>query len=369
MAEIDVTQLRKEFDVPAGVEVAVDGVDINVDDGEFFTIVGPSGCGKTTTLRCIAGLEFPTSGSIKFGGKDVTDVPAEKRKIAMMFQNIALYPHMTIRDNIAYPLKIRDMPRERQDEEVKEATEILQIPELLDKYPGELSGGQRQRAALARTIVQHPVAFLMDEPLSDLDAKLKVEIRKEIQRVHKRVGRPTVYVTHDQEEALTMSDRIAVMNDGRVEQIGTPNELYTHPDNLFVADFIGNPSMNFLDGTLQALDGDTATVRVQDRTFEYTLEYIEEEPSNQEIIVGFRPESVSLDSDDSSTDFHGRITLLEQIGDRMLATIENSEGELRATIPMDTQLSEDQDTSISVERSGIYLFDSVSTDLIGKCTL
>lgn len=370
MAKIDITQLRKEFDVPSGVEIAVGGVDINVNDGEFFTIVGPSGCGKTTTLRCIAGLEFPTSGSIEFGGQDVTDVPAEKRKIAMMFQNIALYPHMTVRENISYPLKIRDAPPERQEEEVREAAEILQIPELLDKYPGELSGGQRQRCALARTIVQHPVAFLMDEPLSDLDAKLKVEIRKEIQRVHKRVGKPTIYVTHDQEEALTMSDRIAVMNDGRIEQIGTPNELYAHPNNLFVANFIGNPSMNFLNGILESFDGDTAMVRIQDRTFEYTLDYTEGEPSNQEIIMGFRPESVSLDSDGTQTDFSGEISLLEQIGDRMLATIETSatEGELRATIPMDTHLLEGQETYISVDRNGIYIFDSESSNIIGKCT-
>lgn len=368
MAKIKVTQLEKEFDVPSGVEVAVDGVDISVDDGEFFTIVGPSGCGKTTTLRCIAGLEFPTSGSIEFGGKEVTDVPAEKREIAMMFQNIALYPHMTVRDNIAYPLKIRDTPKEQQEEEVRKAAEILQIPELLDKYPGELSGGQRQRAALARTIVQHPVAFLMDEPLSDLDAKLKVEIRKEIQRVHKRVGRPTVYVTHDQEEALTMSDRIAVLNDGQVEQIGTPNELYTHPNNLFVADFIGNPSMNFLDGELESFNGNAATVRVNDKTFEFSLEYTEEEPSNQEIVVGFRPESVSLDSGKDPADLTGQITLLEQIGDRMLATIETTDKEIRATIPMDAQLSEGQETSIWVQRDGVYLFNSESTELIGKCT-
>lgn len=197
-----------------------------------------------------------------------------------------------------------------------------------------------------------------------------MEIRKEIQRVHRRVGRPTVYVTHDQEEALTMSDRIAVMNEGQIEQVGTPNELYAHPTNMFVADFIGNPSMNFLDGVLESFDeGErTATVRMQDRTFEYNLEYTQEEPSNQEIIIGFRPESVSLDFEDNQTDFQGEISLLEQIGDRMLAIIENPEGKLRATILMDTQLSEGQDTSISVDRKGIYLFDSKSSELIGKCT-
>lgn len=231
MSTISIRDLRKEFNVSSGTEVAVDDVSMDIEDGEFVTLVGPSGCGKTTTLRCIAGLEQPTSGQIIFDEQDVTDVPAEKRKLAMMFQNIALYPHMSIRDNIVYPLKVQGMPKEERYEKAREAATVMQIPDMLDKKPGDLSGGQRQRAALARTVVQDPIAFLMDEPLSDLDAKLKVEIRREILNVHARIGQPTIYVTHDQEEALTMSDRIAVMNDGRIEQFGTREEVYYYPNN------------------------------------------------------------------------------------------------------------------------------------------
>lgn len=366
MSVIEIESLRKEYSTPAGTEVAVDGIDLNIEEGEFVTLVGPSGCGKTTTLRCIAGLEKPTSGTIRFEGRDVTNVPANKRKLAMMFQNIALYPHMTIRDNIVYPLKVDRVSKEERDSEAERVADVMQISELLDKHPGELSGGQRQRAALARTIVQDPMAFLMDEPLSDLDAKLKVEIRKEIQRVHKRINKPTIYVTHDQEEAMTMSDKILVLNDGKIEQLGTPDELYTYPQNIFVARFIGNPSMNFMEGTLDELDTDRATVSIEGRSFEFGLDQVQTNPSDSEITVGFRPESVSIGSYAEESDFEMQISLLERIGERVLATLDGPQGEVQATVSDDHSLREDEVVPVAIDRGGLYLFASTTGDLVAK---
>jgi multiple sugar transport system ATP-binding protein len=348
------------------VEVAVDDIDMTIDEGEFISIVGPSGCGKTTTLRCIAGLESPTSGNIVINGEDVTDIPANKRKLAMMFQNIALYPHMTTEQNIAYPLKIRGVSASQQQEQAREAAEIMQIPELLDKYPGELSGGQRQRAALARTIVQDPQAFLMDEPLSDLDAKLKVEIRKEIQRVHKRVQRPTIYVTHDQEEAMTMSDRIFVLNDGRVEQRGSPDDLYTRPKNTFVASFIGNPSMNFLDGDVRSMDGEKLELLIEGAEFEFDVNVIEDATVNDEVVIGFRPEVVEVYTDTERGDLRGELSLVERIGDRVLASIDGPSGEIRATVPADNALEEQEPISFSFQYSSVHIFDKDSEEIVAR---
>jgi multiple sugar transport system ATP-binding protein len=365
---ISVASLRKEFSVSSGVEVAVDDIDMTIDEREFISIVGPSGCGKTTTLRCIAGLETPTSGEIVINGEDVTNVPANKRQLAMMFQNIALYPHMTTQGNIAYPLKIRGIGQEEKERQAREAAEIMQIPDLLDKYPGELSGGQRQRAALARTIVQDPEAFLMDEPLSNLDAKLKVEIRKEIQRVHKRVERPTIYVTHDQEEAMTMSDRIFVLNDGQIEQRGTPDELYSEPKNVFVAGFIGNPSMNFLKGDVTAVDDDSLSMTVEDTQFDFLASIVGDIATDTEAVVGFRPESVDVYADTDRGDLTGDLSLVERIGDRVLATIDRPSGEVRATVPADNNLTEGNPVSFSFDYSDVHVFDRKSEEVVARGT-
>lgn len=366
MSKIQITDLRKEFDVPTGVEVAVDDVSFDLREGEFVTLVGPSGCGKTTTLRSLAGLEIPTSGSIEFDGVEITEVPANERGLAMMFQDIALYPHMTIRENIAYPLKLDGVPEEERHREAEEAAGIMQIPELIDKYPGELSGGQQQRAALARTIVQDPIAFLMDEPLSDLDAKLKVEIRKEIQQVHKRLGKPTLYVTHDQEEALTMSDRIAIMNDGTLEQIGTREEVYEYPENRFVAQFIGNPSINLLDATIDELDAERGTVSARGSTLSFDVDTLERELRDEAIVLGFRPQSVSLDHDGSDPDFEGTLELLEPVDDRALATVSWAHGELRGLVPTRQPLEEGEHVGVSVDTRNLYLFDADTGSLIAK---
>lgn len=363
---IAIDSLRKEYSVGTGTEVAVDGISFEVSEGEFFTLVGPSGCGKTTTLRCIAGLETPTEGKILFNGSDITDVPPHKRNLAMMFQRIALYPHMTIKENIGYPLKVRRVPEEEAAGQIEEAAEMMQIADMLDKYPGELSGGQQQRAALARTIVQDPDGFLMDEPLSDLDAKLKRETRKEIQRIHKELEKPTIYVTHDQEEAMTMSDRIAVLHDGKIAQIGSPRELYTEPNSLFVARFIGSPPMNIIDGQLIEKDDQTATVNANGRDFDFVPEYLDEISQDHEVKVGFRPDAVSYEERRGSLQISAEVQLIETVGGEDSVTLEWEDKEIEAILPSDTPVSEGETIDLYIDTEDLVVFDSATGDLIIK---
>ncbi|WP_322883760.1 ABC transporter ATP-binding protein [Microvirga lotononidis] len=247
MASLQIVDVRKAY----GSTKVIHGVDIAIEDGEFVILVGPSGCGKSTLLRMIAGLESISGGEIRIGSKVVNDMPPKERDIAMVFQNYALYPHMTVADNMAFSMKLRKASKTEIEERVGKAAQILGLTKLLDRYPRQLSGGQRQRVAMGRAIVRDPQVFLFDEPLSNLDAKLRVQMRTEIKQLHQRLKTTTVYVTHDQIEAMTMADKIVVMHDGIVEQIGAPLELYDRPANLFVAGFIGSPSMNFLKGRLQ----------------------------------------------------------------------------------------------------------------------
>src|SRR5215510_1396886 len=248
MATVDIRNVRKAF---GSVEV-LHGVSVEIDDSEFVVLVGPSGCGKSTLLRMIAGLENITSGEIAIGNRVVNALPPKDRDIAMVFQNYALYPHMTVFDNMAFSLKLARAPKQVMEREVGRAAQILGLSQLLERYPRQLSGGQRQRVAMGRAIVRDPQVFLFDEPLFNLDAKLRVQMRTEIKELHQRLKTTTVYVTHDQIEAMTMADKIVVMHDGLVEQIGAPLDLYDRPDNLFVAGFIGSPAMNFLRGTVRA---------------------------------------------------------------------------------------------------------------------
>lgn len=359
---VEVNSLFKKYDVPSGEETAVNGVDLEIGEKEFLTLVGPSGCGKSTTLRCIAGLETPTDGQILIDGEDVTDTAPNNRGLAMMFQDIALYPHMTVAENVAYPLKVRGVSKEERRERAEEAAEIMRIEELLDKYPGELSGGQRQRTALARTIVYDPRTFLMDEPLSDLDAKLKVAIRKEIQRVHERVEKPTIYVTHDQGEALSMSDRVAVMNDGEIMGVGTPDELYHLPDNRFVASFIGNPSMNFLSGRVTSVTESGITAEFHGNEIE--LSSRETDPDGDDIEVGFRPEHAALSADPEAGHIGGTLELVERIGDRRLATVDTEQGEVRVLILDDSDVSEGEEVGVSFDVDAVHLFDGNTGDSI-----
>src|ERR671935_778103 len=258
MAEIAFNEVTKRY--KDGTE-AVKDMNLDIADGEFVILVGPSGCGKSTALRMIAGLEDITEGELKIDGQVVNDLPPKDRDVAMVFQSYALYPHMTVRENMGFALKLAKVPKQEINRRVEEAAKILDLTEQLDRKPANLSGGQRQRVAMGRAIVRQPAAFLMDEPLSNLDAKLRVQMRTALSRLHERLGTTTIYVTHDQVEAVTLGDRIAVMRVGRIQQGGTPTDLYEHPVNLFVAGFIGSPAMNFLPGQL---DGDQLRTPIGD---------------------------------------------------------------------------------------------------------
>ncbi|MBP3089248.1 sn-glycerol-3-phosphate ABC transporter ATP-binding protein UgpC [Corynebacterium sp. sy017] len=280
---------------PGASEPSVKSINLDIADGEFLVLVGPSGCGKSTTLRMLAGLEEVSSGRILIGGRDVTHAQPKERDIAMVFQNYALYPHMTVRENMGFALKIAGEPKDVINQRVEQAAKTLDLTELLDRKPKALSGGQRQRVAMGRAIVREPQVFLMDEPLSNLDAKLRVQTRTQIASLQRRLGVTTVYVTHDQTEALTMGDRIAVLNQGELQQVGTPRELYEHPNNVFVAGFIGSPAMNI--GTFALDDDGYATLgQARVRVPEQVRQALTAEDKSQ-VVIGFRPEALELVSE------------------------------------------------------------------------
>jgi multiple sugar transport system ATP-binding protein len=309
MASVEILGVEKRF----GSTQVIRGVDIDISDGEFTVLVGPSGCGKSTLLRMIAGLEEISGGEIKIGGTVVNQMQPKERDIAMVFQNYALYPHMKVRENMAFSLMLAKKSRAEIDAAVARAAEILGLTQLLDRYPRALSGGQRQRVAMGRAIVRDPQVFLFDEPLSNLDAKLRVQMRTEIKALHLRLKTTSIYVTHDQIEAMTMADQIVVMRDGVVEQRGRPLELYDHPCNLFVAGFIGSPAMNFLPGTLERGDG-PARVRLQDGTVLAAPPHCAGD-SGQKVIFGIRPEHLRLTpTAQGDGAFAARISVVEPTG-------------------------------------------------------
>jgi len=285
MASVTIRDVRKAF---GPVEI-IHGVNIDIADGEFVILVGPSGCGKSTLLRMLAGLENISGGEVMIGERVVNHVPPKERDIAMVFQNYALYPHMTVADNMAFSMKLRNAPKAEMAARVERAAQILGLTPLLDRYPRQLSGGQRQRVAMGRAIVRDPQVFLFDEPLSNLDAKLRVQMRTEIKELHQRLKTTTVYVTHDQIEAMTMADKIVVMHDGIVEQIGAPLELYDRPDNLFVAGFIGSPAMNFIKGTL---DGENFAA---EGGFTLPIGRKVRNAGGKPLVYGLRPEHIRID--------------------------------------------------------------------------
>ena len=309
MASVTIQAVKKRF----GATDILHGVDISIADGSFTVLVGPSGCGKSTLLRMIAGLEEITDGEIRIGDKRVNDLPPKERDIAMVFQNYALYPHMTVRENMAFSLMLAKEEQATIDSKVGRAAEILALGALLDRYPRQLSGGQRQRVAMGRAIVRDPQVFLFDEPLSNLDAKLRVAMRSEIKELHQRLKTTSIYVTHDQIEAMTMGDKIVVMRDGRIEQTGSPLDLYDHPANQFVAGFIGSPSMNFLPGTLRR-SGDALRVELSDGT---QLDAPQQAGGidGQPIIFGTRPEHLTLVSSDGARGaIPSRVVVMEPSG-------------------------------------------------------
>ncbi|WP_336037086.1 ABC transporter ATP-binding protein [Halobacterium yunchengense] len=308
--------------------LAVDGVDLDIESGEFVTLVGPSGCGKTTTLRTIAGFEQPTSGTIRIGGEDVTDAPPYERNTGMVFQDFALFPHMTVHDNVAYGMEADGgYTDEEIDARVAEMLELVELPEVGDRYPDQLSGGQQQRIALARALAPKPDALLLDEPLASLDKKLREQMQVELRRIQQEIGITTVFVTHNQEEALTMSDRLAVMNDGRFEQVGPPGDVYDDPDTRFVADFLG--TANIFDGDVADVDGDYVSVDVGDATMRTVSRFDVDVGDRVSVIV--RPErftfaDASADGGDAENAFDGEITFRRHLGSSVEFRLETSTG-------------------------------------------
>ena len=317
MATVDLEQINKVY---SNGFHAVKDLDLDVRDGEFMVLVGPSGCGKTTALRMVAGLEDISSGTLRIGGRPVNDVTPKDRDIAMVFQNYALYPHMTVRDNIGFALKLRKMPKTEVAAKVNETAEILGLTEWLDRKPGQLSGGQRQRVAMGRAIVREPSVFLMDEPLSNLDAKLRVQMRAEVQRIQRRINVATMYVTHDQVEAMTMGDRVAVMRSGVLQQCDHPQVLYDHPDNLFVAAFIGSPAMNLYEA---AITEGARSLRLGSQDIELPASVRVAHPglaayAGKHVVVGLRPEHLPAANGAAGPTMVGEVDLVEALGSELM---------------------------------------------------
>lgn len=364
MAEVALSGIRKEF----GDVVAVDDIPIQIRDGELLVLLGPSGCGKSTTLRLIGGLEFPTEGEIEVGGRDVTDVAPHKRNIAMVFQDLALYPHKTVRENMAFGLKMRGASDEEANQQVEEAAEMLQISELLDRSPTNLSGGQQQRVAIGRAIVRDPEVFLFDEPLSDLDAKLRSVLRTEILELHQKLNATMIYVTHDQEEAMTLGDRIAVMNDGNLHQLADPDTIYNEPADLFVASFIGNPDMNFLDGVAHSSDGRTT---IEADLFDFTLDRDVarwKRSAEADVRIGIRPAAFYSSGDEgrrigNSVTVTGEVQLLENLGDEYQIHFETGGKELIASVD-ETDADVGDRIELRLNADEFHYFDAESGERI-----
>ena len=349
MAEIRIQNLRKEF----GEFTAVQSSSFKIEDGEFFMLLGPSGCGKTTTLRMIAGLELPTSGEIYIDGEDVSQKPARERDIAFVFQMFALYPHMNVRRNISYPLISQGMPRAQVRAKVAEVARILGIEDILDRPVSGLSGGDRQRVALGRAIVREPACFLMDEPLGALDAEFREHMAEELRALHDRMGATTVYVTHDQLEAMQMGDKIVVMNHGVIEQFGTPLDIYDKPATMFVAEFIGSPSMNFLKFHGTVAPGTTAV----DLNHQSLAIPAMQEAFEGDLVYGVRPEHIRLDD---AAGYRGEVLATEYLGTTQIVTLETAAGEVKARIAAGQPARMGETVGLSFNGATATLFDNQS---------
>ena len=391
MGEINIKSAGKIY--PNGTR-ALEDVSITINDGEFVVLVGPSGCGKTTLLRMVAGLEDITEGEIAIGDKTVNEVAPKDRDIAMVFQNYALYPHMSVYDNMAFSLKLRKLPKDEIEKKVKDAAKTLEISELLERKPKALSGGQRQRVAMGRAIVRSPQAFLMDEPLSNLDAKLRVQMRAELGQLHTQLQTTTLYVTHDQVEAMTMGDRVAVIRKGELQQIDTPREIYSNPKNIFVAGFIGSPSMNFVYAKIKT-ENDVIELTFGDNQIRYKDQKKEKLKSfeNKEIILGIRPEAFEdgyfANEADYSESIKVKVSLLEQLGsdsyvhfykdikpvqteaiEEILAdegediTVLGDSTKFIARINPNSTVAEGEEIELKINPSKLHFFDPVSGDVI-----
>jgi multiple sugar transport system ATP-binding protein len=364
MAQVNLENVWKQFDSV----VAVRDVSLTINDKEFVVLVGPSGCGKSTTLRMVAGLEEITKGTIKIGDRVVNDVPPKDRDIAMVFQNYALYPHMSVYDNMAFGLKLRKFPKAEIQQRVQEAAVLLGIQELLQRKPRALSGGQRQRVAVGRAIVRKPQVFLFDEPLSNLDAKLRVAMRAELKKLHDRLQATVIYVTHDQVEAMTMGDRIVIMKDGLIQQVGAPLEVYAHPQNQFVAGFIGSPAMNFISCSVSSKDGQLfftnpgLNLVVPSSRAKALAAY-----AGKPVTMGVRPEELreATAQDPANTVFEATVEVVEPIGHEIYLDVKAGPVELIARVSPDTPAKVGQKIRLAATVEKLHAFDPQTEKAIG----
>jgi len=353
MSRVSFSDVKKVY----GDVLAVEQVDLDIQDGEFVSLLGPSGSGKSTVLRMIAGLEDISSGQIRIGDRVINDIHPRDRGIAMVFQNYALYPHMTVQDNLSYGLRLTsDLSDDVIEERVEDAAEMLGISDHLEKKPAGLSGGQQQRVATGRAIVREPEVFLMDEPLSNLDAKLKMHMRTELQRIHDELGTTTIYVTHDQEEAMTMSDRIVILAEGHIQQVGTPDEIYNRPANLFVADFIGSPAMNFfnveLDGSSLSGEGFTYPVPKD------IAESVRDSTTNSKLTLGIRPEDISITDSPTDQTIQATVDVVEPVGSDNYIYAQVADQDVTLRVSSEVKPTPGDTVSIQYDVGNIHLFDT-----------
>ena len=368
MSSLNLEHIGKKYE--NGFE-AVKDFNLDIEDKEFIIFVGPSGCGKSTTLRMIAGLEEITSGTLKIDGKVMNEVDPKDRDIAMVFQNYALYPHMTVYENMAFGLKLRHTPKDEIDKAVREAAKILDLEHLLDRKPKALSGGQRQRVAMGRAIVRNPRVFLMDEPLSNLDAKLRVQMRTEIAKLHERLGSTIIYVTHDQTEAMTLGTRIVVMKEGIVQQVDTPQTLYSSPCNLFVAGFIGSPQMNFLDAAVVA-DGSSAALEIDGQKFEIpeakAKALVDGGYVGKQVVAGIRPENVSdeeaLLAANPGASFEAKINVYELLGAEVYLYFDFASTPMTARVDPKTTARSGDTVKFAMDIEKLHIFDKETEEAI-----
>ena len=346
MAEVKIEDVQKKF----GSVLALDAIDLTIHDNEFVVLVGPSGSGKSTLLRIIAGLERETDGTVSINGETMANVAPKNRDVAMVFQSHALYPHMNVYDNLAFNQRIRGVPRKQVDDKVREVAERLEITNLLKRRPRQMSGGQRQRVAIGRALVRDPQIFLFDEPLSNLDAELRVRLRTEIKRLHGELRRTSVYVTHDQVEAMTLADRVVVLRDGRIEQIGEPDALYQRPANVFVAGFIGSPAMNLI--TAEAMNN---LLYIGGQTLPVDFEH------NGAVTLGIRPEDFLLEDPDAADSINAQVTLIEPMGaDTLVLCLIDVEHEVSVRLPRHVRVTNGEKLNLRPRKGSLHLFDPES---------
>ena len=346
MAEVKIEDVQKKF----GSVLALDAIDLTIHDNEFVVLVGPSGSGKSTLLRIIAGLERETDGTVSIDGETMANVAPKNRDVAMVFQSHALYPHMNVYDNLAFNQRIRGVPRKQVDDKVREVAERLEITNLLKRRPRQMSGGQRQRVAIGRALVRDPQIFLFDEPLSNLDAELRVRLRTEIKRLHGELRRTSVYVTHDQVEAMTLADRVVVLRDGRIEQIGEPDALYQRPANVFVAGFIGSPAMNLI--TAEAMNN---LLHIGGQTLPVDFEH------NGAVTLGIRPEDFLLEDPDAADSINAQVTLIEPMGaDTLILCLIDVEHEVSVRLPRHVRVTNGEKLNLRPRKGSLHLFDPES---------